>query len=79
MPKLRLVRGGPRQFTLIYGMRLFPAGEVQNVTSGKVVFAAGDEGRVTLHVIDGTRDQIKRQLLASVDAFFEIYGSGREP
>ena len=80
MPKLKLVRGGPRQFTLVYGLRLFPAHEVHHVESGRVTFENGDEGRVTLHVIDGTREQIKRQLLSSVDAFFEIYGTGgRQP
>jgi hypothetical protein len=74
MTKLRLVRGGPRRLTLVYGMRLFPAGEVSAVTSGKVTFTSSKDGRVTLHVIDGTRQQIRRQLLASIDAFFEIYG-----
>ncbi len=74
MTKLRLVRGGPRKLTLVYGMRLFPAADVSAVTSGKVTFTTGDDGRVTLHVIDGTRQQIRRQLLASIDAFFEIYG-----
>jgi hypothetical protein len=74
MPKLKLVRGGPPTFSLVYGMRLFPRGEVASLSSGTVAFEAGREGRITLHVIDGTRQQIKRQLLASVDAFFEIYG-----
>jgi hypothetical protein len=78
MTKLRLVRGGPRKLTLVYGMRLFPGGEVSAVTSGKVTFAGGKDGRVTLHVIDGTRQQIRRQLLASIDAFFEIYGKDAE-
>ena len=73
MTKLRLVRGGSRKLTLIYGMRLFPAGEVNALTSAKVTFAGGKDGRVTLHVIDGTRQQIRRQLLASIDAFFDIY------
>lgn len=73
-PRLKLVRGGPERFTLVYGMRLFPPGDVTAATSGKVAFANGETGRVTLHVLDGTREQIKRQLLASVDAFFDIYG-----
>lgn len=80
MARLRLVRGGSPKFTLIYGMRLFPSGDVSSVSSGKVAFAGGKEARVALHVIDGTRDAIKRQLLASLDAFFEIYGKdGLEP
>jgi len=74
MPKLKLVRGGARKFTLVYGMRLFPAREVNMLASGKVGFTSGEEGRVTLHVIDGTRAQIEKQLLASIDAFFDLYG-----
>lgn len=74
MAKLKLVRGGPPRLTLVYGMRLFPRGEVAGLASGTVDFEGGHDGRITLHVIDGTRQQIKRQLLASVDAFFEIYG-----
>ena len=73
-PKLKLIRGGKQKLTLVYGMRLFPPADVSTVASGKVTFTNGDEGRITLHVIDGTRQQIKKQLLASVDAFFDIYG-----
>jgi hypothetical protein len=73
-PKLKLVRGGLPRFTMVYGMRLFPPSEVTAAASGKVTFATGESGRVTLHVLDGTREQIKRQLLASIDAFFDIYG-----
>ena len=74
MARLKLVRGGARKFTLVYGMRLFPAREVNMLASGKVGFTSGEEGRVTLHVIDGTRAQIEKQLLASIDAFFDLYG-----
>jgi hypothetical protein len=74
MARLKLVRGGARKYTLVYGMRLFPAREVNMLASGKVGFTSGEEGRVTLHVIDGTRAQIEKQLLASIDAFFDLYG-----
>jgi hypothetical protein len=76
MAKLKLVRGGVPRYTLVYGMRLFPAREVSLLGSGKVGFAGGEESRVTLHVIEGTRAQVERQLLASIDAFFEIHGKG---
>jgi hypothetical protein len=76
MPKLKLVRGGARRYTLVYGMRLFPAREVNLLASGKVGFTSGEEGRVTLHVLEGTRAQIEKQLLASIDAFFDIHGRG---
>ena len=74
MARLKLVRGGARKYTLVYGMRLFPAREVNMLASGKVGFTSGEEGRVTLHVLDGTRVQIEKQLLASIDAFFDLYG-----
>ena len=76
MARLKLVRGGARKYTLVYGMRLFPAREVSMLASGKVGFATGEEGRITLHVIDGTRAQIEKQLLGSIDAFFDLYGKG---
>ena len=79
MPKLKLVRGGARRYTLVYGMRLFPEREVTMLSSGKVGFVSGEEGRITLHVIDGTRAQIEKQLLASIDAFFDIHGRGDTP
>jgi hypothetical protein len=34
--------------------------------------ADGTAGRVTMHLIEGTRAQIKRQLLQSIEAFFEL-------
>ena len=33
----------------------------------------GSTGTMALHVINGTPEQIKAQLLESVEAFFEIY------
>ena len=74
MAKLKLVRGGAPRFTLVYGMRLFPAGEVSLLSAGRVGFTRGEEGRVTLHVIEGTRAQIEKQLLTSIDAFFDLHG-----
>ena len=74
MAKLKLVRGGAPRFTLVYGMRLFPAGDVSLLSAGRVGFARGEEARITLHVIEGTREQVAKQLLASIDAFFDVHG-----
>jgi hypothetical protein len=73
MAKLKLVRGGAPHYTLVYGMRLFPAGEVSLLSAGRVGFTRGEEGRVTLHVIEGTRTEIEKQLLTSIDAFFDLH------
>jgi hypothetical protein len=37
-----------------------------------IVLPDGSTGNVTLHVINGTPEEIKARLLESVDAFFEI-------
>ena len=59
---------------MIYGLRLYPEGEVQKVERGAVIHQDGQESGVTLHLLEGTREQIKAQLLESIDAFFDIYG-----
>jgi hypothetical protein len=39
----------------------------------QITLPDGSEGSMALHVINGTADEIKAQLLESVDAFFDIY------
>ncbi len=72
MAKLRLIEGKGRKRVLVYGMRLFEPGVVAKVGRGDVLTAAGDRTRVTLHVIEGSVNQIKKQLARSIDAFFEL-------
>jgi len=77
MAKLRAITGGKgkeKTFALIYGVRLYPAGEVFQVTEREAVLRDGTTSRVPLHLIEGTREQIRARLLASLDAFFDIYG-----
>jgi hypothetical protein len=79
MAKLRAITGGKgkeRTFALIYGVRLYPAGQVIQVSEGEAVLRGGTSSRVPLHLIEGTREQIRAQLLASIDAFFDIYHDG---
>lgn len=62
-------------YTLCYGMRLGEGtGEAQAHPHVPVPLPDGSEGRMALHVITGTPEEIKAQLLQSVDAFFEIDG-----
>jgi len=70
--KLRLVKGAVRRTALVYGMRLFDAKEVAGVDDARVHLSDGSASRVTMHLIEGTPAQIRRQLLQSVDAFFEL-------
>ncbi len=59
--------------TLIYGLRLVPEGEVKSVEDARLELASGNEGRVTMHVLEGSREEIEQQLRMSIDAFFEFY------
>ena len=57
---------------LVYGLRLFDEGEITDVMPAQVVRADGMMSSVTMHMMDGTKDQIREQLLRSLDAFFEL-------
>lgn len=79
MPKFKAIPGGKgkeKTFSLMYGLRLYPADqidEIKQVIGGEVCLRDGSSSRIPLHSIEGTRDQIRAQLLASIDAFFDIY------
>ena len=70
--KLTLVKGASQRGSLVYGMRIFAPGSVAGVEDARVNLADGTSGRVTMHLIEGTRVQIRRQLMQSIDAFFEL-------
>ena len=70
--KLKLIKGAAKKSALVYGMRLFDPSAVSTVDDAQVHLADGSSSRVTMHFIEGTRNQIRRQLLQSVDAFFEL-------
>lgn len=70
--KLRLVKGASARGAMVYGMRLFEGGHIASVEDARVTLADGSEHRVTMHYIEGTRAQIRRQLMESIDAFFEL-------
>jgi hypothetical protein len=77
MTKLKAIPGGKgkeRMFALLYGLRLYPTGDIEEVQENEITLTNGTRAQVPLHVIEGTRDQIREQLLASIDAFFDIYG-----
>ena len=61
-------------FTLTYGMRLDPGtGAEEAHPHMPIILPDGSTGNITLHVINGTPEEIKARLLESVDAFFEIH------
>ncbi len=59
--------------TLVYGMRLLPADEVAGVGEAPITLNNGNEARVTMHILEGSREQIEAQLRMSIDAFFDFY------
>jgi hypothetical protein len=59
--------------TLVYGMRLLPADEIASVGEAPITLKNGNEAHVTMHVLEGSREQIETQLKMSLDAFFDFY------
>jgi hypothetical protein len=59
--------------TLVYGMRLLPADEIVEVGEAPVKLKNGKEAHVTLHVLEGSKEQIEGQLRQSLEAFFDLY------
>ena len=41
---------------LVYGMRLLPADEVAGVNAAPVKLKNGNEARVTMHILEGSRE-----------------------
>ena len=59
--------------TLVYGMRLLPADEVTSVGDAPIQLKNGNAASCTMHVLEGSREQIEGQLKLSLDAFFDFY------
>ncbi len=59
--------------TLVYGLRLLPSEEVAEVGDATLKLNNGHEAHVTMHLLEGSKDQIEKQLRASLDAFFDFY------
>jgi hypothetical protein len=61
------------KLALVYGMRLFPADELGEVGDATIQLKDGRTARVTMHLIEGSKEQIEGTLRQSVEAFFEMY------
>jgi hypothetical protein len=59
--------------TLVYGMRLLPADELAEVGDATLKLNNGNEAHVTMHVLEGSKEQIEQQLKSSLEAFFDFY------
>ncbi len=62
---------------LVYGMRLLPLDELSELGDAIVKLKNGREVRVTMHMLEGSKEEIVQQLNQSVEAFFDLfYGEG---
>jgi len=62
------------RLALVYGLRLLPADELDSFEDGSVKLKNGQSAGVTMHTIEGDNEQeIRGQLMQSLDAFFEFY------
>jgi hypothetical protein len=58
---------------LVYGLRLLPADELAGLGEATIELKNGNKARVTMHLLEGSREQIEAQLRQSVDAFFDFF------
>lgn len=59
--------------TLVYGVRLLPAEDVVEVGQAPVKLKNGREAHITMHVLEGSKEDIEKQLRTSLEAFFDLY------
>jgi len=61
------------KLALIYGMRLLPAEDLGEVHDAAVLLKNGKTARVTMHLIEGSKEDIEATFHQSIEAFFEMY------
>lgn len=61
------------KLALIYGLRLLPAEDLDEVNDATLKLKNGRTARVTMHLIEGGKEEIERTLRRSVEAFFDMY------
>jgi hypothetical protein len=61
------------KLALVYGMRLLPADEIVELGDAPVKLKNGREARVTMHLLEGSKEDIEKQLKGSLEAFFDFY------
>jgi hypothetical protein len=61
------------KLALIYGMRLLPEEDLGEVKDATVVLKNGRTARVTMHLIEGSKEEIESTFRQSIEAFFDMY------
>ncbi|HLH05830.1 MAG TPA: hypothetical protein VKW78_01190 [Terriglobales bacterium] len=58
---------------LVYGMRLLPADDIAQIGDAVIKLKNGNEARVTMHVLEGSKEDIEKQFRTSTESFFDFY------
>jgi hypothetical protein len=61
------------KLALIYGMRLLPEEELGELKDATVILKNGKTARITMHLIEGSKEEIEATFQESVAAFFDLY------
>jgi hypothetical protein len=61
------------KLALIYGMRLLPVDDLEEVQEATVILKNGKTARLAMHLIEGSKEEIERVFRQSINAFFEMY------
>ena len=61
------------KLALVYGLRLIPEEELGEIQDATIVLKNGRTARVTMHLIEGSKEEIESTFHQSIEAFFEMY------
>jgi hypothetical protein len=54
-------------------MRLLPSEDIAEVNEATIKLKHGRTARVAMHILEGSKEDIEKQLRTSVEAFFDMY------
>jgi len=61
------------KLALVYGIRLLPLEDLAEVKDATIVLKNGRTARVTMHLIEGSKEEIESTFRQSIEAFFDMY------
>jgi hypothetical protein len=67
------IESGMAKLTLVYGLRLLPSEEIDEVGEAAIHLKNGHKAAVTMHIVEGSKEDIEKQLKTSIEAFFDLY------
>ena len=73
LPSALATMRGMANLVLVYGMRLLPADDIEQIGDAVIKLKNGREARVTMHVLEGSKEDIEKQFQTSTEAFFDMY------